>query len=327
MQDDALQAAEAWLAQGHGVALASVLSTWGSAPRQTGSMLAIRDDGAFAGSVSNGCVEGAVIETGLAVIADGKLRSLEFGVDDGTAWSVGLTCGGRISILVERLDHPADIKTLNAARAASEPLVRVVDLESGKTQLIDPYTDVSPLAGAALIAARSNLSQVAEVDGRRCFFAVFNPRVDLVVVGAVHIAQALAKMAEMMGFCVRVLDPRPAFVTAERFPGVALYTDYADAVFSHSPLQRHSAVVVLAHDPKIDDPALIAALRSNAFYIGALGSQKTQAARRQRLTAEGFSQAEIDRIHGPVGLSIGSRSPAEIAVSILAEIVKTLRQA
>ena len=324
MQDDSdiLLAAERWLGEGHRVALATVLSTWGSAPRQAGSMLAIRDDGAFVGSVSNGCVEGTVIETGLASLEDGKIRKLDFGVDDGMAWSAGLTCGGKIAILVEALHDIEILHALNAARAKALPMVRAVHIESGESRLIEPFGDRTPLGAAAHKAALCNTSRLGD-DG--WFFAVFQPPVDLVLIGAVHTAQALTKMAALMEFETRIIDPRRSFITAERFPGVALFADFPDLVLAKTPLQRHSAVVALAHDPKIDDPALIAALSSEAFYIGALGSQKTQDARRTRLAAAGFSQADLARLHGPVGLTIGSKSPAEIAVSILAEITKTLR--
>lgn len=315
---DVLVIAEGWLAQGRGVALASVVSTWGSAPRQPGSVLAIRDDGAFAGSVSSGCVEGAVIEAGLTALKDKKTRLLEFGVADDTAWSVGLTCGGKIVILVEALRDLPEIAALNAARQAAQPIIRVIDIETGATRLLDPEQDASPLADHA----RSGHSALV---GERWFLNAFYPPVDLVIIGAVHIAQSLVQMAPLLGHAIRVIDPRQAFATAERFPGVTLYADFPDDVLHHAPLRRHSALVALCHDPKIDDPALLAALASPAFYIGALGSQKTQSARRERLLAQGFSAVDLARIHGPVGLPIGSKTPAEIALSILADITKSLR--
>lgn len=319
---DPLVAAEAWLAGGHRVALATVASTWGSAPRQPGSMLAVRDDGAFVGSVSSGCVEGAVIEAGLQALRDGKMVTLEFGVADEKAWTVGLTCGGKIAIAVEALREGGEIAAINAARRAAKPVVRVMDLETGETRLADPETDTTALARQIRAAASSDRSALAE---NRWLLNVFVPPVDLVIIGAVHIAQSLVQMAPLLGHAVRIIDPRQGFATTERFPGAALFTSFPDEELTKAPLRRHSALVALCHDPKIDDPALIAALASPAFYVGALGSQRTQEARRGRLTALGFSSADLARLHGPVGLAIGSKSPAEIALSILADITKTLR--
>ena len=164
-----------------------------------------------------------------------------------------------------------------------------------------------------------------EIEGRSWFLEVYNPPLDLVIVGAVHIAQPLSRIAALAGYNVRIIDPRTAFATAERFPGITLSHDWADEALAKSPLGPRSAIVLLTHDPKLDDPALVAALRSDCFYIGALGSKKTQAARRARMQAEGFGEQELARIHGPVGLNIGARSPAEVAVAILAEITQVLR--
>jgi xanthine dehydrogenase accessory factor len=319
---DVLKEAESWFAAGHAVALGTVIATWGASPRQPGSQIAVRSDGAFTGSVSAGCVEGAVIEAALETLRDGKCRRLAFGVSDETAWSVGLTCGGRIEILVE---PAAGLAALNALRRQEKSVVHAVEPLSGETRLIDPSTDRSPLGTAAAAAARSGRSTLAEVEGRQWFFCVHNPPVELVAVGAVHIAQALAAMAPLLGFRLRVIDPRTAFATPERFPGIALTCAWPDEALALAPLKPSSALVALAHDPKIDDPALETALRSPAFYIGALGSPQNQAARLERLKASGFSAEAVARIHGPVGLPIGSKSPPEIALSILAQIVAVQR--
>ncbi len=217
------------------------------------------------------------------------------------------------------------LAALNRARAEARALVRAVDLATGEEHLIDPYTDESPLGRAARDAARADRSGPQEVEGREWFLAVFNPPLDLVVVGAAHIAQSLAAMAAMVGYGVRVIDPRTAFATAERFPGAAISHDYPDDALAKQPLGPRSAVVALTHDPKVDDPGLIAALASPCFYIGALGSKKSHAARLARLKAHGFDDAALARIHGPVGLDIGAKSPAEIAISILAEMTQELR--
>ena len=217
------------------------------------------------------------------------------------------------------------LTALNDARRQGRAMVRAVDLASGDEKLIDPHADKTALGLAAADAARADSSGNVEIDGRSWFLEVYNPPLDLVIVGAVHIAQPLSRMAALAGYGVRIIDPRPAFATAERFPGIALSHDWADEALTKAPLGPRSAIVLLTHDPKLDDPALVAALRSNCFYIGALGSKKTQAARQARMKAEGFGDSDLARIRGPVGLDIGARSPAEIAVSILAEMTRDLR--
>jgi len=214
---------------------------------------------------------------------------------------------------------------LNAARDSGHAVVRAVDLESGEERLIDPYKDQSALAAAAREAARADRSGPAEAEGREWFLSVFNPPLELAIVGAAHIAQPLSQMAVIAGYRVRIIDPRTAFATAERFPDMALSHDWPDEALAKAPLGPRSALVALTHDPKVDDPALTAALRSPCFYIGALGSKKTHAARLARLKEHGFSDAELAKIAGPIGLAIGARTPAEIAISILAQMTERLR--
>jgi xanthine dehydrogenase accessory factor len=214
---------------------------------------------------------------------------------------------------------------LNTARREGRAIVRATDLASGEERLLIPRTDTSPLGIAATAAARADTSGVAEIDGHKWFLAVYNPPLDVVIVGAVHIAQFLGPMAIMAGFKVRIVDPRTGFATPERFPDTRLVREWPDEALAKEPLSERSAVVMLTHDPKLDDPALIVALRSKCFYVGALGSKKSQAARRERLRAQGFDDETLARIHGPVGLNIGARSPAEIAISIIAEITLNLR--
>lgn len=217
------------------------------------------------------------------------------------------------------------LRALNEARAAGRAIVRAVDLASGEERLIDPSQSTDELAQAAAEAARADKSGPVELGGRTWFLSVYNPPLDLVIVGAVHIAQPLARMAALLGYGVLIVDPRTAFATAERFPEVALSHEWPDEALKKKPLGPRSALAALTHDPKIDDPALNAALRSSCFYIGALGSKKTHAARLVRLKEHGFADEELTRIHGPIGLAIGARTPAEIAISILAEMTRTLR--
>jgi xanthine dehydrogenase accessory factor len=219
-------------------------------------------------------------------------------------------------------------KTLEAitrALAERRAIVRVVDLDTGDERLFEPGVETSAMGLAATAAAHADRSGPLEIDGSNCFISVHNPPLDMVIVGAVHIAQLLVPMAALAGYGVRVIDPRTAFATAERFPGAALSHDWADDALAREPLGARSALIALTHDPKLDDPALSAALRSNCFYIGALGSKKTHAGRLARLKAHGFSDSELARIRGPIGLDIGARTPAEIAISILAEVTLRLR--
>jgi xanthine dehydrogenase accessory factor len=218
---------------------------------------------------------------------------------------------------------PVTLETLT--RDGAKAWVRALDLANGEEKLTDPSSDQSPLGQAARAAARADTSSEVEIEGRTWFLEVHNPPLELALVGAVHIAQPLAAMARLAGYAVRVIDPRAAFATEDRFPGVTLQRDWPDEAFAKLGLGSRTALVVLAHDPKLDDPALEAALASPAFYIGALGYNKTHAARLERLAARGCPPQALARIQGPVGLAIGARSPAEIALSILAQMTQTLR--
>lgn len=221
------------------------------------------------------------------------------------------------------------LRRLLAEIAARRPVVLATELATGEAQLVDPFhpgPGLDPaLAAAARAAAERDESARLDREAGATFLRVFNPPVQVVIVGAVHLAQSLARMVRLAGYEVVVVDPRRAFATEERFEGVPLVREWPAEALAKLGLGRRSAVVAVTHDPKLDDPALAAALRSEAFYVGALGSRKTHAARRERLSAEGFSAADLDRIHGPVGLPIGARSPGEIAVSILSQIVQALR--
>jgi xanthine dehydrogenase accessory factor len=327
--EDPLLAAASWISGHQTVAMATVTRTWGSAPRPAGSQMAVRDDGAFVGSVSGGCIEGAVIGEAQAALQDGRPRNLKFGVTNEEAWAVGLACGGTIEVNVTPVAKAAEratIAALNKARDDKRAVVLATELQTGRTQLI--YTDEAgsgALADAAKNAARRDESVSVEAEGATWFLTVFNPPLDLAIIGAVHIAQPLARMAALADYAVRIIDPRTAFATEERFPGVALSHEWPDEALALKPLTARSAIVALTHDPKLDDPALTVALRSPAFYIGALGSKQTHAKRLERLKEAGFSDAELARIHGPIGLKIGAKSPAEIAVSVLGEMTAILR--
>ena len=321
--DDVLGQATDWVKAGKSVALATVIGTWGSSPRPVGSQLAIDGDGAFVGSVSGGCIEGAVIGEALQTIKDGKVRTLDFGVSDEQAWEVGLACGGNIKIVVEQAADKATLARLQNER----PIAQVTDLKTGAYAIVTLTEAAGSLKLTDAVIARArdtirdDVSRTVEDGGTDYFIRVFNTPLRLLVVGAVHISQALVPMAQLAGYAVTVVDPRGAFATKERFPGVTLSEDWTDDALTKFKPDARTAIVTLTHDPKLDDPALQVALTSNAFYIGALGSSRTHAKRVARLKEGGLTDAQIARIGSPVGLDIGAKSPAEIAISILAEIV------
>ena len=323
--DQIPEAALAWAQAGGRAALATVIETWGSAPRPVGAQLAISGEAEITGSVSGGCVEGAVVAEALETLDDGAPRILEYGVSDAEAFAVGLACGGRIRVLVEPVGVgrgiPLDLlAALVAARAARAPVVLAVLPGAWERRLVaGPGDALWPEAAAALTADRAGFAGA-------WFLGIHNPPLRMAVVGAVHIAQALVPMAALAGYDVLVVDPREAFATPERFPGVALAHDWPDAGLEAFGLDTRTAVVTLTHDPKLDDPAIRAALRSPVFYLGCLGSARTHARRVARLTEAGFDAAAIARIHAPVGADIGARAPAEIAVAILAQVTERLRR-
>lgn len=297
-----LSSEAAWRAGGHRTAIATVISTWGSAPRRAGAHLVVREDGLFEGSVSGGCVEGDVIQQAIEVIATGKARRLSYGVEDGSAWNVGLPCGGTVEILVQPVSNAGYPPALLQRLAEERALVVTTDLDRGR-------------------------SMPGNAPGPGRFVHIYRPPLRLAVVGAVHIAQTLLPMAGMLGFSTRLIDPREAFASAARFPGAVIDTRWPDEALAEWAPDESSAVIVLSHDPKIDDPALVAALASPAFYVGALGSRANARRRLERLAALGVSDDALARLHGPVGLSMGAVGPAEIALSIMAGIIAAWRGA
>lgn len=366
--ESVLDIAQRWVDEGRRVAWATVIATWSSSPRPIGSQMVIADDGRFAGSVSGGCVEAAVIQASLEVLQSGRARALAYGVSTEDAWAVGLPCGGKIEVFVSELPG-AVLRALREARASRSSCTCVMDVASGSVALWSsaasaalpaamassgtapsvtppsasvpgpdmPAARASDMAafglalGATLVAAveraaRDELSRLIEAEGRRLFALVLTAAPRLVVVGAVHLSQTLTELAVLDGFEVIVVDPRTAFATEERFPRARLVHDWPDVALSELALDRRTAVVVLSHDAKLDEPALSAALQSECFYIGALGSQRTQAARRRKLVESGFAESDVDRIYGPVGLDIGALTTPEIAIAIMAEIIQVRRK-
>ncbi|ARU00484.1 XdhC family protein [Yoonia vestfoldensis] len=307
-----------WAQAGRKIALATVIETWGSAPRPVGSQLVIDADGAMEGSVSGGCVEGAVVLAAMDAITAGGHTILDFGISDDAAFAVGLACGGQIKVLVQPLGDGLTLATLQAladARAAARPIGLATDLATGSSRIITAAD-----APACFRLDRSGMQE----DGS--FITIQNPPLRMIIVGAVHIAQPLVGMARACGYAPVLIDPRGAFGSAARFPGETIIEDWPDAALAALKPDARTAIVTLTHDPKLDDPAIMTALRSDVFYLGCLGSTRTHAKRVARLQAAGFNDADIARIHAPVGLDIGGRHPAEIAVSIMAQVTQTLRR-
>ncbi len=323
------EVALAWFREGRGAALATVTETWGSAPRPVGAMLAVSGDLEIAGSVSGGCVEGAVAESALESIDDGAVRALRFGVSTEEAFAVGLACGGTIRVRVEPVGVgqgiPGPLLEELVGRRARREAVALAVGEGGGVHRLLGVGEGGELGAKAEAALRADRSGAIEADGERWFLSVHNPPLRLAIVGGSHIAQPLAGMARLAGYEVTVVDPREAFASAERFPGFACRHAWPDEALRAHGLDARVAVATLTHDPKIDDAAILETLKSEAFYLGCLGSPRTHAKRLERLREAGAAEEVLDRIRAPVGLDIGAMSPAEIAVAILAEMTLALR--
>lgn len=319
--DQIVEAALAMHDAGKPVALATVLETWGSAPRPVGAQLAISGAAEMVGSVSGGCVEGAVVAEALDLLETGACKVLEFGVSDDDAFAVGLACGGRIRVLVEPVGvgtgpAPDLLRALAEKRRQRAVAAYVVDINTWQRRIAGAD---DPAIAAALATEKSALH------GDQ-FVGLHLPPLRLAIVGAVHIAQALSQMAALAGYDVTVIDPRDSFGAAARFPGMNIVNEWPDEALAAHGLDARTAVVTLTHDPKLDNPAIQAALGADVFYLGCLGSTRTHAKRVAFLREQGLSDAQIARIHGPVGADIGAKTPAEIAVSIMAQITHRLRR-
>ncbi|HEY4632903.1 MAG TPA: XdhC/CoxI family protein [Candidatus Limnocylindrales bacterium] len=341
----------AWRAEGVGIGRAIVVRSFGSAPRPEGATLLVADDGRIAGSVSGGCVEGAAFEEVVRARRTGRTRVIRYGISDEQAWDVGLACGGTIDVLVEPAvpsvavaaatqslgagGHGAAVVTPLPADsppagfgqhtpgegAPPEPELVVHDDGRLEGTLGDRTLDAA-LVDAAAEALRRGQSRTVELGGRSLFVEVFPVRPRLVIVGAVEVARSLVRLAHELGFETVVVDGRASFATPERFPDVdRLVVGWPDEVADEIGLGPNDAVAVLTHDVKFDEPAIVEALRRGCRYVGAVGSRKTQADRRQRLLDAGVTPDELARLRGPVGLDLGGRQPPETALAILSEVV------
>jgi xanthine dehydrogenase accessory factor len=300
---EVLRSAEAWRKAGHRVTFGTIVRTWGSAPRPVGALVVVRDDGQVVGSVSGGCVEDDLIEKVRAgKIAKDKPQHVTYGVTNEEATRWGLPCGGTLELVMEPVTENSRFGELLETVSRQQLVRRRLELGSGDVSLQPGTTD-----------------DVLEFDGK-VLTTVHGPRWRLFLIGAGQLTQYLAEMSRMLDYQVAVIDPREEYASTWNVKGVPLDRGMPDDILAAANLDGHTAVVALTHDPKIDDLALMEALKSPAFYVGAIGSKKNNDARRERLKEFELTEGEIARLRGPVGLYIGSKTPPEIAVAILAEM-------
>jgi xanthine dehydrogenase accessory factor len=338
---DILLDVDRWLANGKQIAIATVVQTWGSAPRRAGAKLAVTSDEQFAGSVSGGCVENAVIEAALDSIKTDRAQFLHFGIADETAWEVGLACGGSLDIFVKPLnpDFYRVLRTswMQESNSVCITVIRGSEQLLGREVLVcEDGTIVGTLGNVyqqqALTMAeeilRQGHSQRRMLDEQTELFLEFiHPAPTLIVVGGVHITVALMSLAKTLGYRTILVDPRGAWGNEQRFPNVdQLVHAWPEKAFQEIIITRATAVVMLTHDPKLDDVACKIALNSPAFYVGALGSKTTNAKRRERLLKDGLTEEKWSRLHAPIGLDIHAETPEEIALAIMSEVVETYRK-
>jgi xanthine dehydrogenase accessory factor len=326
---DILDALTRWAADGTAVATATVVSTERSAPRDPGAVLAVSESGEVAGSVTGGCVEPAVFEEAREVLAGGTARLRTYGIAEEEAFEVGLPCGGTVHIFVDALD-PSVAEQLARAVADERPVARVVPVSgphAGAERLVfadeTPDDEVGRVAQELLAAGATSL---VEVEDEQIFVDSFAPRPSMYVFGAVDHAAAVAEIGRFLGYRVTVCDARAKFVTPERFPAVdELVVEWPDRFLERASVDERTAICVLTHDHKFDVPLLKVALASNAGYIGAMGSRRTTEERAELLRAEGVGDEDLARVHAPIGLRIGARTPREVAVAVAGELIETMR--
>jgi xanthine dehydrogenase accessory factor len=316
---DILPTLARWASDGRRVAIATVVERRGSAPRDPGASLALNDCGEIAGSVTGGCVEPSVIREAQEVLAGGEARLREYGIADSDAFDVGLACGGTVGILIAPLDASL-VPRLEAAVNADRPVALTIGASGPGIGAQVLSEEPAGAVGALLEAGESAL---AELEGETVFVHALTTRPAMYVFGAIDHAAALTRVGSLLGYRVTVCDARAAFVTPERFPDAdELVVEWPDRFLEQASVDARTAICVLTHDEKFDVPALLAAVRTPAVYIGAMGSRKTTEEREERLRAAGLDDAAIGRIHAPIGLAVGARSPEEVAVAIGAELVE-----
>ncbi len=327
---DMLPFIQDWLAAGHDVALATVTRVSGSAPRGVGARMAVSSAEDMAGSVSGGCVETTVFAEMMDLLRGGPPRLLHYGITEDMIWDVGLACGGTIDVVVQRVE-PALAETVASLKAAGTPFALATGLSGealGTTSVITRQHVSGPLAvevvasAREMMAGRARQGSVVASPAGEILIEPFLPPPTLIIIGGVHVAIPLTRFARELGFRVIVADPRAKFANQERFPEAdEVYQEWPDEALSHLNVDESTYVVLLTHDPKIDEPTLAAALKTPAAYIGAIGSRGTHAARYERMAAWGVTAEDLTRVYGPIGLDLGGRSPEETALAIIAEVI------
>lgn len=340
---DILEALERWTREGRRAAVATVVAVEVSAPRDPGAAMAVNDLGEVAGSVSGGCVEGAVYEEAQDVLRTGRARLVTYGISDADAISVGLTCGGTIHVFVRLLD-PEILRRIADAVRRDAPIALAIRLDgdrAGAERTVgrdgeDPYGTLGAAGldyavtgeADAVLAAGANVVRAFGDDGEptgvdvRVFIGSFAPKPNMYIFGGVDFTRAMVHAGKDLGYRVTVVDARPVFATQKRFPQAdEVVVAWPDEFLSRAPIDERTAIIVLTHDAKFDVPLLMVALKSRAGYIGAMGSRRTHADRVAHLRESGVTDAELERINAPIGLDIGARTPEETAISIAAEII------
>ena len=313
--------AEEWLLKGLDIAIITVIQTWGSSPRPVGSSMIVNSNHETIGSVSGGCIESFVFAKSLEVIKNNNYQILEFGVSNSQAWEVGLTCGGKIKVLVEKftLKDLDIVKEINNIFKNQGNLILATNLSTGSRSIINNYTNFknNPLQNA-----NSEISSIHNIEGISWFYKVFSSQHRIIIIGAVHISEPLVELANVLNFKTYLIDPRNNFDKNKFSNKAILLNEWPDEGLKKLGIDNKTCIVTLTHDPKLDDPALIYSLKSNALYIGCLGSKKTHEARLKRMIKNGFSKNQLRKINGPVGININAKTPAEIACSIISQIIE-----
>ncbi len=306
-----------WLNNKKEVAIANVIETWGSSPRPVGSIMAVNSDHEIIGSVSGGCVESFVFGKAIEVIKNNKVETLEFGVTNSKAWEVGLTCGGKIKVFLEKISHKNldFIKKINDTYTKNEIMVIATRLNDGKKDILDITTE-----NKFKINLNTIKSGIKLFEDQEWFLKVFQNNAKIIIIGAVHIAEPLINFARHLNYGVFLIDPRSTF-NEKKFFNIKIFNEWPDEALKKIMIDKNTAIVTLTHDPKLDDPALEYSIKTDAFYIGCLGSKKTHNSRMLRLKRKGISEKQLKKLNGPVGINIGAKTPTEIAISIISQII------
>ncbi len=308
------------------IAVINVIETWGSSPRPVGSVMVVTEDKQIVGSVSGGCIESFVFGKALEVIKTNKVLTLDFGVTNKQAWEVGLTCGGKIKVFIEKFTNLdlSYVKKINNSFSSGKSITVATKILDGTRKILADKKLTIKNKDLAINQMTNHLkeSKLELLNNQYWFFKVFKSTIKLIIIGAVHIAEPLIKFADILGYKIFIIDPRNALKTISYNNKVEVIKDWPDEALKKIAIDNNSAIVTLTHDTKLDDPALEYALRSEAFYIGCLGSKKTHASRLARLSEKGFKDIILKKLNGPIGLSIGAKNPAEIAVSIVSQIIE-----